>query len=49
MSSSTDISTLYREFTDALTEVLPENAGGPAPPWPPCEKSGCRQEAPQVQ
>ena len=30
MSSSTDISTLYREFTDALTEVLAENAGGPA-------------------
>jgi len=30
MSSSTDISTLYREFTDALTEVLAENAVGPA-------------------
>ena len=30
MSSSTDISTLYREFTDALTEVLAENAAGPA-------------------
>ncbi len=30
MSSSTDISTLYREFTEALTEVLAENAGGPA-------------------
>ena len=30
MSSSPDISTLYREFTDALTEVLAENAGGPA-------------------
>jgi hypothetical protein len=29
MSSSTDISVLYREFTDALTEVLAENAGGP--------------------
>jgi hypothetical protein len=28
MSSSTDISTLYREFTDALTEVLAENAVG---------------------
>ena len=26
----TDISTLYREFTDALTEVLAENAVGPA-------------------
>src|ERR1039458_7508385 len=30
MGSSTDISTLYREFTDALTEVLAENAVGPA-------------------
>jgi hypothetical protein len=30
MSSSTDISTLYLEFTDALTEVLAENAVGPA-------------------
>jgi hypothetical protein len=29
MSSSTDISALYREFTDALTEVLAENANGP--------------------
>jgi len=27
---STDIATLYREFTDALTEVLTENAVGPA-------------------
>ena len=30
MSTSTDISALYREFTDALTEVLAENAVGPA-------------------
>ena len=30
MSSNTDISILYREFTDALTEVLAENAAGPA-------------------
>jgi hypothetical protein len=30
MSSNTDISALYREFTDALTEVLAENAVGPA-------------------
>jgi len=29
MSSGTDVSTLYREFTDALTEVLAENAVGP--------------------
>ena len=28
MSTGTDISTLYREFTDALTEVLAENAVG---------------------
>ena len=30
MSNSTGISELYREFTDALTEVLAENATGPA-------------------
>ena len=30
MTSGTDISALYREFTDALTEVLAENAVGPA-------------------
>jgi hypothetical protein len=30
MSSNTDISTLYREFKDALTEVLAESAGSPA-------------------
>jgi hypothetical protein len=30
MSSSTEISALYREFTDALTEVLAENATGSA-------------------
>jgi hypothetical protein len=28
--SSTDISALHSEFTDALTEVLAENAVGPA-------------------
>jgi hypothetical protein len=27
MSTSTDISVLYREFTDSLTEVLAETAG----------------------
>lgn len=27
MSSGTDLSALYQEFTDALTEVLAENAG----------------------
>ena len=30
MSTSTDNSVLYREFTDALMEVLAENAGNPA-------------------
>lgn len=29
MTSSTDILGLYREFTDALTEILAENANGP--------------------
>jgi hypothetical protein len=29
MSSSTDISTRYHEFTNALTDVLAENAVGP--------------------
>jgi hypothetical protein len=28
MNTGTDISTLYHEFTDALTEVLAENAAG---------------------
>jgi len=30
MIGSPDISALYREFTDALTEVLAENSAGPA-------------------
>jgi hypothetical protein len=30
MSERCDISMLYREFTDALAEVLAENAAGPA-------------------
>ena len=30
MTRGTDISTLYQEFTDALSEVLAENAGSPA-------------------
>jgi hypothetical protein len=30
MSTGTGISTIYSEFTDALTEVLAENAVGPA-------------------
>ena len=30
MSTGTDISALYREFADALTEVLAETAGNPA-------------------
>jgi hypothetical protein len=31
MSAGADISALYREFTDALTEVLAENAIGARP------------------
>lgn len=30
MSSGADISTLYQEFTEALTDVLAEHAVGPA-------------------
>ena len=30
MTAGTDIAPLYREFTDALTVVLAENAVGPA-------------------
>jgi hypothetical protein len=30
MSTGAEISALYREFTDALTEVLAETAGNPA-------------------
>jgi hypothetical protein len=30
MATSVDISALYQEFTDALTEVLAENSVGPA-------------------
>jgi hypothetical protein len=32
MNTHTDILVVYREFTEALTEVLAENAGSPA--WP---------------
>jgi hypothetical protein len=30
MATAADISALYQEFTDALTEVLAENSVGPA-------------------
>jgi hypothetical protein len=30
MTGGTDISALYQEFTEALTEVLAENSVGPA-------------------
>jgi hypothetical protein len=30
VNTSTDIAGLYREFTDALTEILAENAVGPS-------------------
>ena len=49
MSSGTDISALYREFTDALTEVLAENAVGPAPRGRLRKGSRCRQEASPIQ
>ena len=43
MSGGFDISVLYREFADALTEVLAENAVGPA--RQACKSAGRRQEA----
>jgi uncharacterized protein Smg (DUF494 family) len=46
MSESSDISRLYREFADALTEVLAENAVGPARPT--CKSTGRRQTPPRV-
>jgi hypothetical protein len=46
MSEDSDISILYREFADALTEVLAENAIGPARPT--CKGTGRRQEASQL-
>ena len=46
MSTITDISGLYSEFTNALTEVLAENAVGPGAPGPPRKSTCCRQEAP---
>jgi len=30
MATAGDISALYQEFTDALTEILAENSAGPA-------------------
>jgi hypothetical protein len=39
MSTSTDILVLYREFTDALREVLAETAG--SAPRPTCKGSRC--------
>jgi len=45
MSTGTDISALYREFTDALTEVLAETAGKPGTSWPPRKGTRCRKTA----
>ena len=42
MSEDSDISILYREFADALTEVLAENAIGPARPT--CKGTGRRKK-----
>jgi hypothetical protein len=44
MTTGTDISALYHEFTDALTEILAENAVGPARRGR-LEGTRCRQEA----
>jgi hypothetical protein len=49
MSSSTSISTLYGEFTDALTEVLAENTVGQARRGPTCKGTCGRQEASRLQ
>jgi hypothetical protein len=48
MSTSTDISVLYREFTDSLTEVLAETAGTPGTPWPTRKGPRCRQKTPEL-
>ena len=45
MTTATDISALYREFTDALTEVLAENAVGSGTAWPTRKGTRCSQEA----
>jgi hypothetical protein len=45
--AGSDISVLYREFADALTEVLAENAvGGSARPT--CKGTGRRQTQPRL-
>ena len=43
MNTGADISTLYREFTDALTEVLAESAGGLAPRAARKSSRGCQE------
>jgi len=48
MSSGADISTLYREFTQALTDVLAEHAVGPAS-WSARQGSRCREKASGIQ
>ena len=45
MSQVSDISALYREFADALTEALAENAVGAAQAGQTCKDTGRRQEA----
>jgi hypothetical protein len=49
MSSGTDISALYREFTDALTEVLAENAVDPRTARLPCKSARNGQKASRLQ
>ena len=49
MSPDTDIFTLYREFTDALTEILRRKCRWPSTPWPARKGTRCRQETSRVQ
>ena len=48
MSSATHISTLYREFADALRDVLAENAVGLASRGRLREDARCGQETPRL-
>jgi hypothetical protein len=48
MSESSDISTRYREFANALTEVLAEKCRWSGSARPPCKGKGRRQKAPRL-
>jgi hypothetical protein len=49
MSSSTDIAAVYHEFTEALTQVLAENAVWRGAAWPARKGARRRQEASRLQ